>query len=111
MLYASGHMPPGVTTSPKVIAGDASHASVAVAVPVCAGSVAAVHSTVVLPGQVIAGAVTSRTTTVVVQVPAAPPFRLKTSMNCVLQLAPAVTSTHCTFAGGTMVPSPMIDHS
>lgn len=60
MVYSCGH-PPAAVTSVKVISADTSQLSVAVAVPVLLGRVTAVHSTVILAGQVIAGATLSVT--------------------------------------------------
>src|SRR4030095_8973007 len=55
MINSSGHDPPMVT-SLNVIAGVISQLSVAVALPVLAGSVLAVHSIVIFGGHVIIGA-------------------------------------------------------
>jgi len=55
MVYSWGHMPPAVTSA-NVIVGVPSQLSVAVAVPVLAGAVLAVHWIVMLGGQVMAGA-------------------------------------------------------
>jgi hypothetical protein len=60
--------PPRLFTSEKVIAGEVVHTSVAVAVPVAAGAWLVLHCIVTLAGQVIEGAVTSRTVTCAVQV-------------------------------------------
>jgi hypothetical protein len=61
MVRSAGQLPPTVT-SEKVIVGELSQPSVAVAVPVFAGNVLAVHSIVTFAGQVITGAVPSVTT-------------------------------------------------
>ena len=55
IINSSGHDPPTVT-SLNVIEGMASQLSVAVAIPVLAGNVLAVHSIVIFGGQVIIGA-------------------------------------------------------
>ena len=65
MVLSCGQMPPTVT-SLKVIVGVASQ-SVAVADPVLAGNVLAVHCIVTLIGQVITGGVLSSTTIVCIQ--------------------------------------------
>lgn len=65
MVRSCGQMPPTVT-SLKVIASVGSQ-SVAVAVPVLAGNVLAVHCIVTLIGQVITGGVLSSTTIVCMQ--------------------------------------------
>jgi hypothetical protein len=65
MIYSCGHPPPTVT-SEDVIVGAVSHRSVAVAVPVFAGNVLAVHSIVNDAGQVINGACVSSTVMVCV---------------------------------------------
>jgi hypothetical protein len=64
MVYSCGHVGEATVTSLKVTVGIASQLSVAVAVPVFAGNVLAVHSIVVLAGHVIIGAVLSSTTIV-----------------------------------------------
>ena len=66
MVNSCGHAPPTVT-SVEVIVGVASQ-SVAVAVPVFAGNVLAVHCMVTLAGQVITGATLSSTVIVCTQV-------------------------------------------
>jgi hypothetical protein len=53
--YAWGH-PPAAVTSANVTTGEGSHESVAVALPVLAGIVLAVHWIVTLAGHVIIGA-------------------------------------------------------
>jgi hypothetical protein len=59
IVNSCGHAPPTVT-SVEVIAGEASQ-SIAVAVPVFAGNVLAVHSIVTFAGQLITGAALSST--------------------------------------------------
>ena len=54
IVNSCGHAPPTVT-SLDVTVGDASQLSVAVAVPVFAGNVLAVHSIVIFAGQVMVG--------------------------------------------------------
>jgi hydrogenase maturation factor HypE len=54
IVISCGQDPP-VVISLKVIAGIAAQLSVAVAIPVLAGSVLAVHSIVIFGGQVITG--------------------------------------------------------
>ena len=56
MIVNSCGQLPATVTSVKEIAGVASHISVAVALPVFAGAVLAVHSTVMLAGQLTNGA-------------------------------------------------------
>lgn len=63
MVLSWGQAPPTVT-SEDVIVGALSQASVAVAEPVFAGSVLAVHSIVILAGHEITGGVLSVTTTI-----------------------------------------------
>jgi hypothetical protein len=60
IVYSCGH-PPAAVTSAYVGVTELSQLSVAVALPVLAGSVLAVHSIVTFIGQVIAGAVLSST--------------------------------------------------
>lgn len=60
MVYSWGH-PPAIVTSLEVIVGVLSQLSVAVAVPVLAGNVLAVHNTVIFAGHVIEGAALSST--------------------------------------------------
>jgi hypothetical protein len=60
IVYSCGH-PPATVTSVEVIVGVPSQLSVAVAVPVFAGNVLAVQSTVTLAGQVMVGAALSST--------------------------------------------------
>src|SRR4030095_1120572 len=60
IVNSSGHTPPTVT-SLNVIAGVLSQLSVAVALPVLAGNVLAVHSIVIFGGHVINGAWLSST--------------------------------------------------
>jgi hypothetical protein len=60
MVLSCGHIPPTVT-SLNVISGAGSQLSVAVAVPVFAGKVLAVHCIVMLGGQVITGGISSWT--------------------------------------------------
>ena len=63
IVLSCGH-PPATVASLKVTVGAAAQLSVAVAEPVLAGSVLAVHCMVTLAGQVIAGAWLSLTTMV-----------------------------------------------
>ena len=58
IVCSCGH-PPGTVASAKVIVGVPSQLSVAVAVPVVAGSVLAVHAIVTFDGHVMDGAVLS----------------------------------------------------
>jgi hypothetical protein len=60
MVCSCGHAPATITSA-EVIVGVASQLSVAVAVPVAAGSVLSVHVIVTLDGQVSAGVVLSST--------------------------------------------------
>jgi hypothetical protein len=55
IVYAWGH-PPDVVTSLNITVGEESHKSVAVALPVFAGAVLAVHWIVTFAGHVIMGA-------------------------------------------------------
>ena len=67
MVLSCGHAPAAVT-SLKLTAGEISQLSEAVAVPVLAGNVLAVHSMVMLGGHTIEGAALSSTTIVCIQV-------------------------------------------
>src|SRR6186713_932227 len=67
MVYSWGH-PPAAVTSAKVMIGAASQLSVAVAVPLLAGSVLAVQRMVIFAGQVMVGAALSSTKMVCTQV-------------------------------------------
>jgi hypothetical protein len=67
IVDSCGHVPPAVT-SENVMVGALSHASVAVANPVFAGRVLALHSIVILAGQRIIGGVLSFTTMIWMQV-------------------------------------------
>ena len=67
IVRSCGQLPP-IVTSVKVIAGEISQLSVAVAMPVLAGKVLAVHCTVTLGGQAITGAVLSSITMICTQV-------------------------------------------
>ena len=60
IVNSCGHDPP-IVTSLKVIPGVVSQLSVAVALPVLAGNVLAVHSIVIFGGHVITGAWLSST--------------------------------------------------
>ena len=60
MVLSWGH-PAAIVTSVKVMTGAPSQLSVAVAVPVLAGNVLAVHNTVIFGGQVIDGPLLSFT--------------------------------------------------
>ena len=68
MVYSCGQVGDATVASVKLTAGIKSQLSVAVALPVFAGKVLAVHSIVVLAGHVIIGAVLSSTTIVWLQV-------------------------------------------
>ena len=61
IVYSWGQAGEAIVKSVNVTAGIASQLSVAVALPVFAGKVLAVHSMVVFPGHVIIGAVLSST--------------------------------------------------
>ena len=61
MVYSCGQVGEAIVASVKLKVGIASQLSVAVALPVLAGKVLAVHSIVVLAGHVIIGGVLSST--------------------------------------------------
>ena len=79
MVRSCGQIPATVT-SVNVIVAERSQLSVAVAVPVFAGSVLAVHNTVTFTGQVICGGVLSSTKMVCVQVAELPQSSVPTQV-------------------------------
>ena len=98
MVRSCGQMPPTVT-SLKVMVGVASQ-SVAVADPVLAGNVLAVHCIVKLAGQEITGGVLSSTTIVCIQLLELPQSSVATQVRVMVlscgHAPPAVTSLNVT---------------
>jgi hypothetical protein len=100
MVYSCGHAPATVTLE-KVMVGEPSQLSVAVAVPVFAGNVLAVQRTVIFGGQVKTGPALSSTKMVCTHVPELPQssatFHVRVMVYSCGQLPATVTSDEVKF--------------